>query len=186
MGTILAFGFNFNPSGTAFCNGAILGIPQNSALFALLGTTYGGNGQTTFGIPDLQGRVIVGQGSGAGLTPRVMGEKSGSERVSLTPSQLPSHTHTAAFVGTSVTIKASGNAGTQAIAAGRINTIGGTTGGFLYNNDASPAVVLNVAGTAAGTVSVNAIGDNQQHDNMQPYTVLNYCIVLEGIFPSRD
>ena len=186
MGKILAFGFNYPPMECALCDGTLLNVTQNSALFSLLGTYFGGNGVQNFALPDLRGRTMIGQGYGSNLTPRSIGQIGGSETVALNSNQLPTHTHTATFTGTSVTIKASANAGTVATAATRINTIGGVTSGFLYNNDASPAIALNVAGTSAGTVAVAQSGSNQPHENMQPFTVVNFCIVTQGIYPSRQ
>lgn len=186
MGTIMAFGFNFPTIETAFCDGSLISIQQNSALFSLLGTNFGGNGSQNFALPDLRGRTMIGQGAGPNLTPRIIGQTGGSETVSLNSNQMPAHTHTATFTGTSVTIKASANAGTVTTAANRINTIGGVTSGFLYNNDANPAIALNVAGTSAGTVAIAPSGSNMPHENMQPYTVVNFCIVTQGIYPSRQ
>jgi len=185
LGTILAFGFSYAPQGWAICNGALISITQNTALYSLLGTYYGGDGRNTFGIPDLQGRVIIGQGSGAGLTPRTIGEKAGYEYVGLTVNQLPVHNHTAQFTGTSVTIKANSAPATAATPSTRANAIGAITSGYLYNNTA-PTIDLNVAGTSEGNVEVSNVGGNDGHYNLQPYTVLNYCIATQGLYPPRQ
>jgi microcystin-dependent protein len=168
IGEIFMSGFNFPPRGYAFCQGQILSIAQNTALFALLGTTYGGNGQTTFALPDLRGRVPMGQGQGPGLSPRSLGEVSGSENVTLIASQMPAHNHL---------LKAVTEAGDVSV----------PTDAFLANTGA-----LDKEYKATGTqVSMNAqaisiAGGNQPHNNMQPYLVLNIYIALEGIFPSRN
>src|SRR5437868_2425626 len=114
LGEIRMFAGNFAPTGWAFCNGQILSIAQNTALFSLLGTTYGGNGQTTFGLPNLQGRVPMHWGTGAGLTPRTLGETSGSENVTLLSTQMPAHTHS---------IEASTGQGDQFSPAGNVNAV---------------------------------------------------------------
>jgi len=187
MGTILAFGFNFPPMECATCDGSIINITQNSALYSLLGTTFGGNGSQNFALPDLRGRTIIGQGNGANLTPRTIGQKGGSETVLLNGNQMPSHLHTATFTGTSVTIKASATGGSTGTPSSRASTIGGLSAGSIYNNDASPAIPLNVGGgSVVGTVAVAPTGGNSPVDNMQPYTVLNFCIVTQGLYPSRQ
>lgn len=187
MGTILAFGFNYPPMECATCDGTLLNITQNSALFSLLGTNFGGNGVQNFALPDLRGRAIIGQGFGSNLTNRLLGQMGGYEKVTLNSNQMPTHTHTATFTGTSVTIKASGTNGSAAIASSRASTIGGATAGNLYNNDTAPAIALNVGGgSVAGTVAVAPTGSNTPVDNMQPYTVLNFCIVTQGLYPSRQ
>lgn len=213
MGTIMPVGFNFAPRGWALCNGQLMSIAQNSAMFALLGTTYGGDGQTTFGLPDLRGRVPVGsQGNGPGLTPIAQGEMAGSNSVTvigngavsvaLTAANLPSHTHAATGLSATTTMQASGAAtgGTLVPSNGSI-LVGTSTG--------SPsAAAVYVAGTPAPTTPVAMGGLNtalsgnventgsgaplaapvttQAHASvMQPYTGLYYIICMEGIFPSR-
>ena len=162
------FGFNFAPQGWAFCNGQLLPISQNQALFALLGTTYGGDGQITFALPDLRSRVPIHQGQGAGLSFYQLGQKDGVEQVSLSVDQLPTHGHALSCQ------TAGGNAQTPA-------------GNFLAV-DASGLTALYSA-TKNATMSASAIGNTGQskgHTNLQPYTTLNFCIALAGIFPSRD
>lgn len=165
IGQISMAGFNFAPRGWALCNGQIMSIQQNTALFSLLGTTFGGNGQTTFGLPDLRGRVPIHQGQGPGLTNRVMGELSGSEVVTLISTEMPMHTHL---------VNASNGDSTSKNPSG--NFMGGT---------ASP--VYSATANATMNPQVNGLaGGNQPHQNMQPYEVISFIIALEGIFPSRN
>jgi microcystin-dependent protein len=167
LGEIRIFPYNFAPRGWAFCQGQLLAISQNTALFALFGTTYGGNGTTTFGLPDLRGRVAVHVGQGAGLSPYDLGQEGGTESVTLTTGQLAPHTHPANC------LNATGdqyqpNAGVWAIDAGQNPQYGSTK--------------------AAGTMAPNVIGPSGgalPHNNIQPYLTVNYCVALQGIFPQR-
>jgi microcystin-dependent protein len=158
--------FNFAPRGWAFCDGQILPINQNQSLYSLLGTTYGGDGRTSFALPDLRGRTPIHVGSSNG-TIHNLGQKSGEEGVVLSTSQIPAHTHTA---------QASSDPGNTPIPTG--NVLADTAPNELYH-DATSLVALR-----AGTIA-NA-GANQAHNNMQPYLVLNFCIALQGLFPSRN
>jgi microcystin-dependent protein len=167
IGTIVAFGFNFAPRGWATCQGQLMSIAQNTALFSLLGTTYGGNGQVTFGLPDFQGRVAMGQGNGPGLTPRVMGEEDGQESVTLIISQMPMHTHP---------LMASTNGPNDSIPSTTCY-LGAPSASIYYNG--SPDTSLN-----PGALGIQ--GGSQPHQNMQPTLCINYCIATEGIFPSRN
>lgn len=155
LGEIMLVPFNFAPRGWAFCEGQLLSISSNTALFSLLGTTYGGDGRSTFGLPDLRGRYAMSSGTGPGLSARSLGQKSGVEQVVLTTTQLPSHTHTSPF---------SDGPGTLAGAHDRV------VPDSQSNQD----------------TSTGATGGGQAHDNMPPFLVLNYCIALVGIFPSRN
>lgn len=168
LGQILIFGFNFAPRGWAFCNGQLLAISQNSALFALLGTIYGGDGRTTFALPDLRGRVPIQFGQGPGLTDRRQGSKSGSETNTLAVSNLPAHTH-------GVTIGVTDEDGVTNEANGNIlaNTVN--------NNYYAPPPNGQLGG-----VSENPVGAGNAVNNMQPFLALNFCIALTGIFPSRN
>ncbi len=157
-------GFNFAPRGWAHCDGQILPINQNQALFALLGTTYGGDGRTTFALPDLRGRSAVHAGNEIGL-----GTRTGSETVTLTAAQLPAHTHVQHAVSDFANAAVPGNALPAARPRG---------GALLYAAPGAP-VAMNPA-------SVAAVGGNQAHDNMQPFTVLNVVIALQGLFPPRN
>jgi microcystin-dependent protein len=162
---IRMFAGNFAPRGWAFCNGQILSITQNTALFSLLGTTYGGNGQTTFGLPNLQGRLPMHPGAGPGLTPRSLGETSGIETLTLLQSQIPSHTHQA-------------RASTEdANSATPLNATWGLASEQLYRVDDGVAMSPNALAQA---------GSSQPHNNLQPYLVVNFIIALQGIFPPRS
>ena len=156
LGEIRTFGFNFCPRGWAAADGQLLPISQYNALFALYGTIYGGDGRTTFALPDLRGRFALHQGTGPGLSTRNIGHKSGVETVTLTTSQIPSHAH-------DVLITQTGDAGEH--------------GGLAVNQVATTGMA------SGGTANV---GGGQAHENMPPYTVLNTCIATEGIFPSRS
>ena len=178
LGMIAIFGFNFAPRGWAFCQGQILSIAQNTALFSLLGTMYGGNGQTTFALPDLRGRVPVGQGQGPGLSSYDIGQVGGTETNSLTVSQLAPHTHVAA---TSAVLHAEG-----------VNATGQNPNGKLLASaniysDPDPANdrTMNSASIVAST-TIQPTGNSQPINNIQPYLGMNYSIALEGIFPSRN
>lgn len=172
IGEIRMVGFNFAPRGWAFCNGQILSIAQNTALFSLLGTTYGGNGQTTFALPDLRGRIPMHWGQGAGLTPRVLGEVSGSENVTLLTTQIPAHTHL---------LNASSADADALSPGGNFNAV---------TNDPSTLNSMNTYKSTANTQmnpgAVGATGGSQPHENMQPYLCVSFIIALEGIFPSRN
>ena len=168
---IRIFPFNFAPKGWAFCDGQILPLSQNTALFSLLGTTYGGNGQSTFALPDLQGGAVMHPGQGPGLSQHFLGEQGGSETVTLLQSEIPLHTHQ---VGRS--IAANGDSVTP---AGNIwsQAPGGRGSIFVYN-----------AGPPTGKMNPQALlpaGGDLPHNNMQPYLTLNFCIALQGVFPPR-
>jgi microcystin-dependent protein len=207
VGQIQTFGFNFAPRGWALCQGQSLPISQNSALFALLGTTYGGNGTTTFQLPDLQGRVAVGQGQGPGLSSYVTGQKAGTENTQLTIANIPSHTHAATFTptggggGSAITatlnvVNASGNA-TTAGATGTSYLAGShgaaanagiytTTGTLTALNAGSITVAGGGGGITGGTVTNALTGSSVPFSTLSPYLCINYCIALQGIFPSRN
>ena len=168
IGQIMWVPYNFEPRGWAFCNGQLLSISQNSALFPLLGITYGGDGQETFGLPNMQGRLMVHAGQGAGLGNYTQGQRGGAATHTLTNTEMPSHTHAVNVSTAAATAGApTGNNQVQAQAAH----------GHLYSN--SPAT------TVAATATV-ATGGGQAHSNMMPYTTLNCIIATEGIFPSRN
>lgn len=215
IGTVMAVGFNYAPRGWAFCNGQLMAISQNSALFALLGTMYGGDGQTTFGLPDLRGRVPVGsQGAGPGISPVVQGEKAGTNNVTviasgtatatLSVANLPAHTHGVTVNPSAVTtsVQVSTVAGTSGTPAANSYLCAAPAGGpgsaTIYAPTATSPVNLGGVGTTLGTgaVSVDATGSGQAlaipvstsatASIMQPYLGLNYIICLEGIFPSRN
>jgi len=165
---IRIFPFNFAPRGWAWCDGQLLPLSQNTALFSLLGTTYGGNGKSNFALPDLQGRGPMFWGQGPGLSLRDIGETGGSETVSLLESEIPSHTHA---------MQASAAPGNNKIAAG--NVLARSTGGNVY---------LPPAGAPLVSMSANALapaGGDQPHNNLQPYLTFYFCIALQGVFPPR-
>lgn len=173
IGTIILFAGNFEPRDWAFCNGQLLSIAQNSALFSLLGTTYGGDGVTTFALPDLRGRAAVGCGTGPGLTDRPLGQAFGQEAVTLTTAQLPSHTHQ--LQGSSAGATSPDPAGLGLAYTG---DPGVPTGTDSYGSLATP--------TTMAAASISAVGGGQAHANVPPSLGLNYLICLQGIYPSRD
>lgn len=176
IGEIRLFAGNFQPRDWAFCNGQVLAIASNTALFALLGTTYGGNGQTTFSLPDLRGRVPLHQGQGAGLSNYSIGQVAGAEQVTLTTDQMPAHSH----VLNATT--ATGSATTPGAAVMLATPVEAGVKTSLYVVPGSSAVTQ----APMAPQSIGPAGGNQPHDNMMPFQSLNYIIALEGIFPSRN
>jgi microcystin-dependent protein len=164
---IRIFPFNFAPTGWAFCNGQLLPISQNTALFSLLGTTYGGDGKSTFALPNLQGRVPLQPGQGQGLSLYDLGQEGGSETVTLIASAIPSHTHT---------VNASTNAASVESPTGAVFAAAGDGRPQAYGT--TPNVIMNAA-------AVSMAGGDQPHNNMPPYLTVNFCIALQGIFPPR-
>jgi len=167
LGEIRIFGFNFAPRGWAFCNGQIMSIAQNTALFSLLGTTYGGNGQTTFALPNLQSRVPLHFGQGPGLSSYSLGEVLGTENVTLNQTQMPMHNHI---------VSAFGSDGTSGKVAGKFLSNSGTIN--LYNPTSD--------GTTMAPQVIGNAGGNQPFPILPPLLALNFCIALQGIFPSRN
>jgi microcystin-dependent protein len=170
LAEIRIFAGNFAPRGWALCNGQLLPIAQNTALFSLLGTQYGGNGQTTFALPNLSDSVPIGSGQGPGLTDRSQGEVGGSESVTLLNNEIPSHTHTPS-VGSAAGSSADPTNAVWTVPPGRrpVAAYGGVTNTVsMY------------------TMAIQPAGASQPHNNMQPYLALNFIIALEGIFPSRS
>ena len=162
---IRIFGFNFAPTGWALCNGQLLPISQNTALFSLVGTFYGGDGKSTFALPNLQGSFPIHQGQGPGLSDRVVGEASGSASVTLLESEMPAHTHALSGVNTTADAQAPDN---NALAR-------------------SPVKAFH-AGTPDSSLSFNALGISGAsfpHNNLPPYLVMNFCIAMQGVFPPR-
>lgn len=186
LGTIQAFGFDYPPTGWATCSGQIMSITQNSALFALLGTRYGGNGQTTFGLPDLRGRSAVNQGQGPGLSMRTIGEMAGTENTTLTIASMPMHTHQAtATMGLQVAGSPSNPVNAPTGTNKFLGASGTGPGSATIWSDAL-ANPVDMGGGTGGSVSVQPAGGNQPVSLLNPYLVLNFCIALEGIFPSRQ
>jgi len=163
---IRLFPFNFAPQGWAFCNGQLLPISQNTALFSLLGTTYGGDGKSTFALPDLQGRVPLHHGDGPGLTSRMLGESAGSATVTLLESEIPSHVHA---------LRGSALDGDLSLPS-PVRVLGNATGAKPYGSGTDVLLAGQALALAGGSVP---------HNNLQPYLTLNYCIALQGIFPPR-
>jgi len=165
---IRIFGFNFAPVGWAACDGQILPISQNTALFSLLGVNYGGNGSSNFALPNLQGRTPISQGTGPGLTPRQVGENGGAASVTLISSEMPSHTHA---------VNVASGAGAV---ADRANATGNVLG--------IPADATYASGgqTPMHPAAVSLAGGNQPHNNMQPFLTFTFCIALQGVFPPRS
>ncbi len=179
ISSILLWPCNFAPVGWAFCNGQILSIAQNAALFSLLGTTFGGNGTTTFALPDMRGRVPVGAGQGPSLSNYNLGQVGGAEHVTLTISNLPSHAH-------SFTVSASNANATVSTPAAPNNVLAAPYDGTAFNsvngyNNSTPNTALNV-----GSPNTGLIGSNTPVPILPPYLGLNYIIALNGIFPSRS
>jgi microcystin-dependent protein len=189
IGEISIFAGNFAPVGWVFCDGSLLPITQYSALFALIGTMYGGNGQTNFAVPDLRGRSVLGAGSGPGLTPRNIGQNGGVEKVGLGVNELPAHNHTAqSTVSGSVTgqLKCVMEPGTAPNPKGCY--IANHENAFLKNGTVDTmnanAVSINTSGLGVSTTIVNT-GNSGQHENMHPFLAINYIIAYAGIFPTR-
>jgi microcystin-dependent protein len=160
--------FSFAPTGWAFCDGQLMPISQNTALFSLLGTTYGGDGKSTFALPDLQGSAPMHPGHGAGLSTRVLGEMSGVDAITLLVSEMPIHTHG---------VNGAGNNGDLPLPAGTVpSKVVGDTPYAPANAGALTAFAFQAASPAGGGLP---------HNNMQPYLTLNFCIALQGIFPQR-
>lgn len=167
---IRIFGFNFAPTGWALCNGQILPISQNTALFSLLGTTYGGNGQSTFALPDMQGNAAMFWGQGPGLSLHDLGEASGSETVTLLESEIPSHSHT---------LNASVENATQGTLAQGV-ALASSVSGTIYQSN------VNANLGAMNFKALTPTGGSLPHNNMMPYLTVNFCIALQGIFPPRS
>lgn len=175
IGQIIIFGGNFAPRGWALCDGQLLAISENSALFSILGTTYGGDGRTTFGLPDLRGRVPMHAGSGPGRTPRALGSASGSETNTLTVNQLPSHHHEAKAA---VHQKASVNKANNHSPKGAYPAYSEQ---LSYNDTPNDTM-----GESKVELKIDHTGSNQPINNVQPFQCVNYIIALQGVYPSRS
>lgn len=193
IGQIIQGGWNFAPRGFHVCDGSVLPIQQNTALFSLLGTTFGGNGSQTFGLPNLLGRTMVGAGSGAGLSTYVLGQTAGTETTTLNQNNLPAHTHAATFTSTS-SLSAAQQPSTHQQAQGNLGSMLGRSIDLSTANavpriyvaaGTTPAVTL--AGlNVAGTVTNAPTGNNAPFSTLPPYQAVQIVIALEGIFPSRN
>ena len=205
LGEIRMFAGNFAPRGWAFCDGSILPISQNQALFSLLGVTYGGNGTSTFALPDLRGRVATGMGTGPGLSPVELGQSAGSQTTSLRVDQLPVHAPVATFQGALSNAVASVPVGTSTSEPLMEPVAGGTTylsavsvtqgrnevtvnGLYTTTAPTAPAHIggTSVTGNVTGSVTIAPVGGNQPISIAQPYLGVSFIIALEGIFPSRQ
>lgn len=176
LGEIRPTSFGFAPRGWAMCNGQLLSIQQNQALFALLGTFYGGNGVQTFALPNLQSRIPIHQGQGPGLSPYTIGQVGGVEAVTLLQNQMPSHTHL---------VSASSNSGTSTAPSG--NLLGVTNSGTAPAPVAGQLdFVTTLPNTTMEPATIGDVGSFQPHSNVQPYLTINFIIALQGIFPSRN
>ena len=162
------FPFNFPPRGWSFCDGQLMPISQNTALFSLLGTTYGGDGKSTFALPNMQGNVPMQPGQGQGLSLRDLGETSGVESITLLQSEIPAHTHA---------LKASSDSG-DLFAPSPATSLAGSTGASAYQPAATNLVAM-------APQALSLAGGGLPHNNVQPYLTLNFCIALQGIFPQR-
>ena len=173
LSQIEAFPFNFAPKGWALCAGQLLPINQHQALFSLLGTTFGGDGRTNFALPDLRGRLANGFGQGPGLANYVLGQGGGEETHTLTAAETPPHSHLVNAVN-------NGTAGGIAAPGGAV-----TLGAAYANEAGSPAV--NIYSSAAPTIAMGSLGPTggQPHENRMPFLALNYCIALQGVYPSQ-
>jgi len=182
LAQIIMFGGNFAPRGWAFCDGQLLAISQNQALFSLLGTTYGGDGRTTFALPDLRGRVAIHAGTGPGLSTRKIGQRSGTEINYLTVNQIPSHTHSASGkLNTSATPTSADPAGNYPA------PLQGRTASNEAVNIAGYAAAAGSNGAANGVdVTIGNTGGSQYVNNMQPWECVNFIIAMQGTFPSRS
>jgi microcystin-dependent protein len=174
LAEIRIFPLNYAPMGWAQCNGQLISITQNAALFSLLGTTYGGDGRTNFALPNLQGYTTLGSGQGSGLTFRTLGEKSGTQTVTLNLNQIPLHNHSPLVKSGSTSVtpvgKTWGEAGTHK-----------PPPNFYTTNPGTPPPAL----VAMNQQSLGLTGGNLPHNNLMPYLTLNYCIALQGVFPQR-
>ena len=171
IGDIELVGFNFCRRGTLPADGRLLSIAQNTALFSLYGTTFGGDGRTTMGLPDLRGRAAIGEGRGPGLADYRLGQRGGVETVTLTQAEMPTHTHSASIQAAEDGPNSSSPSG-AAFAESQI-----------FNNEEAPSAeaALNTA-----SVLVNPVGGSQSHENRMPALTMNYCVVVVGLFPSRN
>lgn len=173
LGEIRMVGFNFAPYGWAFCNGQTLAISANTALYSLLGTYYGGNGVSTFNLPNLQSRVPIGMGSGTGLSPYTIGQTGGTEKTTLTANNLPTHTHGFA-------LQANNGAGTTSNPTNAVPAV-------PQDADGNPTVAYAATGNATmAPQTTSPAGSNVAFPNLPPYLAVNYVIALQGIYPSRN
>jgi microcystin-dependent protein len=185
VGQIITVGWNFATTGTALCNGQLMSISQNTALFSILGTTYGGDGQTTFALPNLQSRRMNHTGQGPGLSNYELGQESGAESVTLTQNNLPSHTHT---ITSSLSAASATKATLQIPGAGAVlgQSADVASGGTAHPGIYCPSGTATSAALGGLNVSAGLTGNSQPFSNISPYLTISMLIVLFGIFPSRN
>ncbi len=197
LGTIVMWPMDWAPQNWAICDGAVIAIQQNTALFSLLGTKFGGNGTTTFALPDLRGRMPIGMGQGLGLPSYTLGQQGGMADTTLTQNNLPSHTHPATLsltgLGATTTLNVStqgGGTSTPTAGASLCTAAGGPGGADIYITPAPTANLvalgnISTAVSGSGTVTVDATGNGQPFDNHPPYLGINFIICVSGTYPSR-
>ena len=188
IGEIKLFAGNFAPRYWVFCSGELLAVSQFESLFAIIGNTYGGDGKTTFAVPDLRGRAVMGVGTGIGLTPRSLGSHVGHENITLNTNEIPAHRHQAAMSDGKADLYTSANPG-RSETPSENDAISADGGGAAFIYGPGPADVKMVSTSVqnvSGTITTALTGGNQSHDNMQPSLALNYIICYKGIFPSRE
>lgn len=199
IGEIRGFGGNFAPRFWSYCQGQLISIAQNTALFSILGTTYGGDGRSTFALPDLRGRIPLSEGRGPGLSPRPLGQRSGQEDVILNVLQIPSHFHFTSSQAGAVTGSATATMNVNDTSGSQTNPdnnfLGFESGSLGFYDAASDgstlatdAITFNTATMALNSshITVSNTGSNHDHNNLQPYTVINWIICMQGVFPSRS
>jgi len=187
IGEIMIFSGNFAPVGWMMCQGQTLPITSYQALFAIIGTFYGGNGTTNFQLPDLRGRVPVGFGQGAGLSSYNLGQVGGVENETLTIPQMPLHNHTFSATGASASVQAGSGNGKIGAPAGNYLVNPSTSGMHNFASQSDAGALGNLAGVSLtfGSSAIGTTGGNQPHPNVQPYLAVNYIIAFNGIFPTR-
>ncbi len=185
IGQITIFAGNFPPRAYAFCDGQLMSISQNTALFSILGTTYGGDGRTTFGLPDLRGRVAVNPRRGPGLSTYQLGQRGGLEEVYLNVLQIPSHNHLTQVTEGSAALPVNGTAGAED-SANPVGHVLANYGTDSYTSEAATGNYGSLAPVVGEAVSLTNTGGSQSHENRRPYLAINYIISLFGTYPSRS
>ncbi len=190
IGQIMPVGFNYAPVNWALCDGQLMGVSQNQALYALLGTTFGGDGRSTFGLPDLRGRVPVHVGAGPGLTPRSWGQRSGAETTTLNVANLAPHNHAASLANLKSSQPASnappsGNTPGDTLVPAQITGTDSRNAITVNGYNAEPNTTL-APGTVTGSIDIANNGSGTPFNNMQPWLALYFCIALSGLWPSRS
>lgn len=185
LSEIVIFSFDFAPKGWARCSGQLLPISQNQALFALLGTTFGGDGRTTFALPDLRGRAPLGQGQGPQLSSYQLGQTSGAETSTLSASHLPAHTHAVTPSSLTATARGTSAPGNQQTPVGALPAVDASGALGRYSDSGPNASMQASAVGVSGTLGASTTGSGQAHENRQPYLAMTVCIALQGIFPSQ-